>query len=152
MKLHSAIALMALLSNSILAQQNKNGLRKEKIESQRIAFITHHLDLSPDEAKNFWPVYNQYRHGLKQIRLEKKRAISQNGSEENVSEKSMEENLVKDFELQQKNLDLKKLYYSRFKEVLPVKKVVKLYKVERKFKDGMALHRAKGKPVTEGKF
>ncbi len=35
-------------------------IRAEKIQSLKIAFITQKLQLTPDEAQKFWPVYNQY--------------------------------------------------------------------------------------------
>ena len=31
----------------------------ERIQAEKIAFITQELDLSPEEAQAFWPVYNQ---------------------------------------------------------------------------------------------
>jgi len=47
---------------------NHTAPNQEKIEAQRVAFITQELDLTPDEAKVFWPVYNEYdakRHEFK---------------------------------------------------------------------------------------
>ena len=43
--------------------QNKN-----KLEAQRVAFITQRLNLTPEEAQQFWPIFNQYTEKLQQIR------------------------------------------------------------------------------------
>ena len=32
---------------------------KEKIQSEKIAFLTTEIGLTPEEAQAFWPVYNQ---------------------------------------------------------------------------------------------
>lgn len=34
--------------------------KKKEIEALRIAFISKELDLSPEDAQKFWPVFNQY--------------------------------------------------------------------------------------------
>lgn len=51
------IALLILPASLLYAQ---NGARAEKIQALKIAFITQRLQLTPEEAKGFWPVYNQY--------------------------------------------------------------------------------------------
>ena len=52
------ILLLACLTLSLNAQEKKEN-RKEQIESQKIAFFTAELELTPEEAQLFWPVYNQ---------------------------------------------------------------------------------------------
>ncbi len=44
--------------------ENKN---QENIEALRVAFITKELELTPDEAQKFWPVYNQYARQMHTI-------------------------------------------------------------------------------------
>ncbi len=39
--------------------------KKQDIEALKVAFISKELDLTPDEAQKFWPVYNQYSKDLK---------------------------------------------------------------------------------------
>ena len=35
---------------------------RKKIESLRIAYLTEELDLSTAEAKDFWPVFNEFEN------------------------------------------------------------------------------------------
>jgi hypothetical protein len=44
------------------AQDNQPPTQKtqQDIEALKVAFISRELDLTPDEAQKFWPVYNQY--------------------------------------------------------------------------------------------
>ncbi|MES2777639.1 MAG: hypothetical protein V4722_25905 [Bacteroidota bacterium] len=43
---------------------------EDAIESLKIAFLTKQLELTPEEAQKFWPVYNQYTTELKKTRKE----------------------------------------------------------------------------------
>ena len=36
--------------------------KMQNIEALKIAFISRQLELTPDEAQVFWPVYNQYSY------------------------------------------------------------------------------------------
>ena len=52
------ILLLACLTISLNAQEKKEN-RHDQIESQKIAFFTSELELTPEEAQLFWPIYNQ---------------------------------------------------------------------------------------------
>jgi hypothetical protein len=41
--------------------------KQQDIEALKVAFLSKQLDLTPEEAQQFWPVYNQYAIELKQI-------------------------------------------------------------------------------------
>ena len=111
-----------------------NPPKKEKMESMRIAFLTQKLDLSPEEAQKFWPVYNEFQK--KREELHKKRREEIKNAKENfdsLSDKQVEKIVDDEIAFKQKNLDLDKEYHSKFKSVLPVKKVAKLYHAEDMF-------------------
>jgi RecB family endonuclease NucS len=44
-----------------------NDQREQDIEALKVAFLSKQLDLTPEEAQQFWPVYNEYAIELKQI-------------------------------------------------------------------------------------
>ncbi len=46
--------------------------QRAQLESFKIQFITKKLDLTPEEAEKFWPVYNEQRDASKKLMLEKK--------------------------------------------------------------------------------
>ncbi|MCB0665633.1 MAG: hypothetical protein KDC80_07420, partial [Saprospiraceae bacterium] len=54
---NSSLAAMMMLVSCIglLAQERPV---QERIEAQRVAFITQRVNLSPEEAQQFWPIYN----------------------------------------------------------------------------------------------
>lgn len=95
--------------------------RGERIEALRVAFITERLNLTPAEAQNFWPVYNQYRNDLETLR----KNFKQGPDVQLTAEQQL------DFE--QKKLDLKKKYTSQFEGALGKAKVNQLYNLEAEF-------------------
>ncbi len=115
---------------------NKRKEVKEKIESQKIAFITKELNLTSTEAQQFWPIYNEYS--------DKNEELLKSMGRKNIENKSIDVNEITDKEaidiadeqivLAQKLLDLRKKYHLEFKKVLPPKKLLKLYIAEREFK------------------
>lgn len=112
-------------------QQEKN----DNIESMKIAYLTTKLDLTPEEAQKFWPVYNQYNEKLQELR--KKRRQDEREAKKNFEEltdKEVELAIDNDLAFRQKELDLQKEYNTKFKAVLPIKKVSRLYHAEEQFK------------------
>lgn len=107
---------------------------KERIESQRIAFITNQLDLTPSEAQTFWPVYNEYEKKRHEVTKDfrKKMNLEERNIEELSDKEAMEaaENQLLEA---QKMLELRKEYHLKFKNMLPPKKILMLYDSEREF-------------------
>jgi len=109
--------------------------RKDKIESMKIAFITNKLDLTPDEAKRFWPVFNQYTNELKAVRKDRRdRNRDAREDFDKLADKEVEKLVDEEVVSRQQELDLIKKYHTQFKSVLPIKKVARLYRAEEEFK------------------
>jgi L-asparaginase II len=56
------LAAMLVFSTAAMAQDRKGGKDdawKDRIASMKIAFLTSEMDLTPEEAQNFWPIYNK---------------------------------------------------------------------------------------------
>ena len=46
----------------------ENSKMAQSIDALKMAYITKELNLSPDEAQKFWPIYNNYSSELKKAR------------------------------------------------------------------------------------
>lgn len=130
MKKLSFIIVFSILTITLFGQRREAA--SEKIDAYRIAFFTQKLDLTEEESKSFWPVYNAYQKELRELRKAERKLSRANYDE--MSEKELEEAIEKRFDLRQQQLDLEKQYYKKFKAVLPMTKVVKLPQVERAFR------------------
>ena len=107
---------------------------KEKLESRKIAFISSELDLSPEEAQAFWPIFNAYQNELEKVRKEnmpvKKRW-------EEMSDEDATALIDSRLVMEEKELSLRKTFVKDLKPVLSTKKIARLMMVEREFKSKM---------------
>lgn len=109
--------------------------KKEEIEAMKIGFLTKRLNLSPEEAKTFWPVYNMFANDLQALR-KNRREEKRHAKDEflNMSDKEVEKLVDGEIAFKQSELDIIKKYHAQFKQVLPMKKIAILYKSEEEFK------------------
>jgi hypothetical protein len=147
--------------NQILAQHQPYNIRhqqhddqRKNIEAQRIAFITQELNLTPDEAKVFWPVYNEYEAKRHELRKTFRDADElHKGDIDKLTDKEATQILDNQIIEAQKLLDLRKMYHAKFKSVLPAVKVLKLYDAEREFQkmliDKLRQHNNTNPPVNQ---
>lgn len=136
MPIRNFTALLLLLINGVLCPlQAQPGDKRENIESMKIAFITRKLNLTPEEAKKFWPVYNQFSDELKAVRenrMKTNRDLKE--SEQQLTDKEVEKMVDGEIAFRQQELDLVKKYNAQFKQALPIRKVAQLYRAEEEFK------------------
>lgn len=118
-----------------LAQEDEEFSRDSRIEAYRIAFFTKRLNLTSSEAEKFWPVYNAFLD--KQEALRKKTASLQMKAKNAYmdDDNSKLEKLSDDFiAIKKEEYDIASEYHEKFKDVLPIRKVIMLYKTENDFK------------------
>jgi hypothetical protein len=136
--------LMISLPGMLWAQRPKSG----EIESLKIAFFTQKLDLSPEEAKVFWPIYNDMQaeqNALRKERFQKMISFKKTTEIDNLSDSQIQSLISSEFEMRQKDLNLEKKYYNKLKSSLPIKTVGKFYRAQEAFKREL-LDRFKGRP------
>lgn len=131
------IVVLFILTNSVFSQEriNRKNLR-EKIDAQKVAFITKSLLLTTIEAQQFWPVYNEFNDKNEELlkAFRKNNIEDKNVDVDNITEKEALDMADDQIIQAQKILDLRKKYHAEFKKVLPPKKLLKLYQAERDFK------------------
>lgn len=126
------LGLAALWMLSALPASAQNRPLQDRIAALRIAFYTEKLDLSPDESAGFWPIYNEY--------LDKEKAIRESNkldgkNLEFLSDAEAEQLIANSFDMEERQLDLKREYYQKLRKVIPVRKIAMLGRVERMFKE-----------------
>ncbi len=108
-----------------------NGDDKEKLQSVKIAFITQHLDISSEQATDFWPMFNQFEEekGLKHRRL---REISKT-DQEDLTDQKAKDLIVERLKIEQEMLEIEKDFYQKVIKVLSPKQAFSLHEVNRDF-------------------
>jgi hypothetical protein len=133
-KILTVLILATLFSNALV----KGQVSKEagdRIKSKRIAFFTEKLQLTPEEAQKFWPVFNEYDAKKSALSLEKRKLTDnfQNNSSK-MSEKDVDETIIKFIQFSKQETALVELYNKRFRLIISAQKVMKLYLAETEFK------------------
>lgn len=117
----------------IIAQERRPA--KERVDAMKIGFLTERLNLTSEEAKTFWPVYNMYSDELEKLRKSRRENILNTKENlDDLSDAELEKNVDNEINFRQNELEIIKKYHPQFKKVLPIKKVAKLYKSEDDFK------------------
>ena len=128
------LVLVCSLTTVAFSQHEKHKVDKEKIKAMKVSFITQKLDLSSEEAQKFWPVYNEFENKNEVLFSEKRKLRKASKADIELTDKQIETNINNDFSLKQKELDLEKEYFTKFKTVISIKKIEQLYLAQDQFK------------------
>lgn len=122
------LLLFCCLAFTFLKAQNKH----EKIRAAKVAFISEKLNLSPMEAEDFWPLYNEYSSKRRTLRREKRQLQKQS---QNIQgdDALILKNMDRIEEIQMQEVALDKSYRKRFLIILTPEQVMTLYQAEREF-------------------
>lgn len=134
MRVQLIIWLLCLVSISAFAQKpdRPNKELREKIEAQRVSFLTSKLQLTTDEAQKFWPIYNAHQKEMKTLRKTYRPKKGRNLDE--MSDAEIETMLSNRFTMKEKALKLEKAYHVKLKKAIPVRKIATLERAEEEFK------------------
>jgi hypothetical protein len=113
---HLLTILFLICTLSLFSQQNNpDETDGSRIEALKIAYITKKLNLSPDEAQRFWPIYNNYANEMREVRREQRK------------------NNTSELETEEKYLRIRKKYNTEFSRALNPDKVNTFFRSEKDF-------------------
>jgi hypothetical protein len=124
------LALFLLSAGNLMAQRPNPNIDPEKLQAARIAFITSRIDLKPEQAERFWPIFNKYtdqREGLMKSMSE----LTRGG--ESITEEEAKSRIQKRIQLQQKMLDEEKIFSTELSKVISYKQQLLLHNIARDF-------------------
>jgi hypothetical protein len=101
----------------LIAQPPPGQKPPPNVEALKVAFLTRQLELSPDEAKKFWPVHDAYQDEIEKL------------LRDNRDKKADE------LELEEKLLGIRKKYKPEFLKAISEDKFNKMLRAEREFRD-----------------
>lgn len=130
-KLH-LLLLTFFVTTSVFAQRPD----KEKIKALKIAHITEQVDLTKEEAQKFWPIYNAHEDEKSKLR-EQSSIKRKNKNPEELTESEAKSLLLEMEKIEKQKTELRFKLLNQLFEILPAKKIIKLYQAERSFKHKM---------------
>lgn len=142
------IAFLFTLPIMVSAQGNVD--RRNEIETYKIAYLTQKLDLSAEETKVFWPIYNDWQREQDELRKERSQkmiSFRKISEIEELSDSEVQVLITNDFNMRQRELNLDRRYYAKLRENLPIKIVGKFYRAQEAFKkELLSKYRTGGRP------
>ncbi len=110
------------------------GTKRDKIEALRVSFISSKVTLTTQEAQLFWPMYNDYNDKVDNLKKSFRQQFVKDVDFNALSDKEAEAYLIAELLVKQKEYELSKEYYERFKKILPIKKIALIRRAEEDFK------------------
>lgn len=134
----STFLLLTILLINLFAFAQPDGEPKqdkeEYIRTQKIAFISTELALTPEEAEKFWPVYNEYDAKMQEVRDERKGYTKELKTIHDLSDDRAYELTEKILDCDSREAAIRKEYLPKFAEVVGKKKASLVFYAEEKFK------------------
>ena len=130
------LVVLLLVTMATKAQDSQTKSDKEQeIKSQKIAFFTDKIGLTPKEAEVFWPIYNDYWAKKNSIIADRKEKMSYFADHnENMSNEEMIKYADQYISYEMQLAELLDEYHKKFKKILPIDKVMKIYLADYEFK------------------
>lgn len=113
-KLYPILFSFLMIASGVMAQ-NEQPRDLGRLEAYKIAYLTKKLNLTPEEAQRFWPIYNKYQQEIKSTRA------------------GLRSNRPDEIEMEEKMLNIRKKYNTEFSKALNPDKVNTLFRSEKEF-------------------
>ena len=130
---------LIIIGFTAIAQNKNQQDAKSKLEAARIALISDRLELTPEQAQQFWPIYNEYaehRRTIQQDFRDARKGIDM----DNLTEEQGQAMVRARMQGKQKQLDLETRYSERLMKVINTRQLMSLKKAEDDFR-GMIIRR-----------
>ena len=144
MKQKGKTALVAVLAAGIIVlgampafsqskPANNMQILLEKVRADKKLLIAANMELTEEEAKGFWPLYEEYQNELFLLRKKTARLLNDYSKAYNqLSDEKAKRLLDESINIESLGLKLRKAYLPKFRQVLPEKKAVRYYQLENK--------------------
>ena len=126
------IAILSFALSTSLKAQDEYPRKNEKIKAAKVGLITNRLNLTEEQAKTFWIVYEEFDKKRSEIRKNIRQMTAESRNITTSDDKILAD--IKDvLSLKQKEVDLEKEYLSKFLKSINVRQLSELFKTEQLF-------------------
>lgn len=145
------LLVFCLIPVALFAQTNDQmQLTREAAKANKKLLVSKNMILTEEEAKSFWPVYEEYQQGLSQINERIGKAIKGYAENYNALTDEKAKGLLDEIiAIEEDRLTLQKSYIPKFNKVLQPKQVTRYYQIENKLFAIMRFDLARGIPLVK---
>jgi hypothetical protein len=150
-----AIMLMGLPA-MILAAQDKPAdnmqILRQKIKADKKLLVASDMELTESEAKNFWPIYDEYQKELRKINQRIVKVLDSYAAD--ARSKSLTDDKARKLideanAIEQAEVNLKTTFAPKLAKALPMVKVVRYLQIENKIRAVIKYDIAQGVPLVQ---
>ncbi|WP_251621752.1 hypothetical protein [Odoribacter lunatus] len=127
------LSILIYTATVLCAQGKLSEEKRKEFEAQKVAYFTQALELTPEEAIVFWPLYNEMGKKIKEQETKIWGMCRETSKAEKLTEDQEKQRVMAMLENEQKRLNIKKEYYQKLLNVIPARKVARLDRIEYKF-------------------
>ena len=145
-----AFYIFAFVTPWVADAQEDLRAASEVIKNQRMLYIEKVMELTPQEEEAFWRLYAEYESGLALIRA-KRIELATNFIKNHATFSDAEalNMLNQKLKIDGDELKFKQAYVAKFRQVLPGRKVVRLYQAENRFDTAATSELYRNVPVIQ---
>ena len=108
-------------------------LTRASIQLRRQAIVTSVMDLTPKESEAFWPLYREYRVEMAKVGDRMSKLLVQYSEQYDGLTDAQASQIMKDWiSVEKARMGVKDKYVSRFKKILPARKVMRFFQADNK--------------------
>jgi hypothetical protein len=108
-------------------------LTRASIQLRRQAIVTSVMDLTPKEAEVFWPLYRDYRMEMAKVGDRVSKLLVQYGEQYDTLTDEQASKIMNEWlSVEKAKNNVKDKYVSRFKKILPARKVMRFFQADNK--------------------
>ena len=153
--IHVAMVMMLLVLAPLSWAQDKPAdnmqILRDKIKADKKLVVATNMELTESEAKDFWPIYEQYQKDLQKINQRMTNVLESYADD--YRKKSLTDDKAKKLineatAIDQAESNLKTTYAPKLAKVLPIRKVVRYLQIENKIRAVVKYDIAAGVPLV----
>ena len=154
----ATLLLLFLITSALSFAQNKGdvtmsggatGFNKQEFRQRMQGFITKEASLTEEEAKAFFPIYNEYKDKQRQIHMSINK-LKKNTPNSN-DEKAYEKCLMEMAELNAEMAGLDSVYYKKICKAISAQKFYKILNIEDRMHRRMLQNYNRRQPARQGR-
>ena len=148
-----ALAAMAIVAVPTFAQDRTADTMQivlEKVRADKKLLVAENLQLTEDEGKAFWPVYDQYQNELFLLRVRTAKLITDYANVQEKMTNDVARSLLDEaLAIESLGVMLRQVFLSEFRRVLPDVKVARYYQIENKIQAALFYELARNIPLAK---
>jgi Spy/CpxP family protein refolding chaperone len=153
--LSAALMATVLVAAPVLAQDkpaDNMQVLLEKVKADKKFLVANNMNLTEEEAKGFWPIYDAYQKDLQDINTRMQKTVKAYADAYNAgpvpdatAHKLMDEMLG----IEESEVKLKRAYVPKLEKVLPASKTARYLQLESKIRAAVKYDMAKSIPLVQ---